>query len=57
MISQQNAFAWLTHEEFSKLSTDAKVMYLAEAIDALSAERGSIFVGGNSQQRPKPILQ
>ena len=51
------AFAWLTHEEFRQLSTEAKVTYLAEAIDALSAERGSIFIGQGGQLRPKPTLQ
>jgi hypothetical protein len=50
------AFAWLTHEEFTRLSTDAKVMYLAEAIQVLTHERGSIFVG-QPPQTPKPTLQ
>jgi len=49
-------FAWLTHEEFTKLSTEAKVMYLAEAIDALASERGSIFVG-QAPRPQKPTLQ
>jgi len=31
-------------------------MYLAEAIEALSAER-SIFIGLVPQQKPKPTLQ
>jgi len=44
------AFAWLTHEEFTLLPTEAKVMYLAEAIEALSAER-SIFIGLVPQQK------
>ena len=52
------AFAWLTHEEFTKLSTEAKVTYLAEAIEALAADRGSIFVGQAPRaQKPKPTLQ
>ena len=50
------AFAWLTHEEFTGLSTEAKVMYLAEAIQALSVER-SIFIGQVAQPKPKPTLQ
>jgi hypothetical protein len=44
------AFAWLTQEQFLQLSTDAKIMYLAEAIDALASERGSIFVGPTPQR-------
>ena len=32
-------------------------MYLAEAIDALSAGRGSIFVGQAPASKPKPTLQ
>ena len=52
------AFAWLTREEFTKLSIEAKVMYIAEAIDALASERGSIFVGQPpGQQKTKPTLQ
>ncbi len=51
-----SAFAWLTHEEFTKLSTEAKVTYLAEVIEALSAER-SIFVGRTPLQKSKPTLQ
>ena len=51
------AFAWLTHEEFKQLSTEAKVLYLAEAMDALSTERGSIFIGQNGRLKPKPTLQ
>ena len=50
------AFAWLTHVEFTRLPTEAKVMYLAEAIQALSAER-PIFIGQVPQQKPKPTLQ
>ena len=51
-------FAWLTHEEFTQLSTEAKVLYLAEAIDALAAERGSIFIGQAPRPpKPKPTLQ
>ena len=52
------AFAWLTHEEFKQLSTEAKVVYLAEAIQALSSDRGSIFIGEvPRQQKMKPTLQ
>ena len=51
------AFAWLTHDEFMQLSTEAKVMYLAEAINALASERGSIFIGQAREQKPKPTLQ
>ena len=44
--------------EFTQLSTEAKVLYLAEAIDALAADRGSIFVGQAPRPpKPKPTLQ
>ena len=37
MNSAPTTFAWLTHDEFTQLSTEAKVLYLAEAIEALAS--------------------
>jgi hypothetical protein len=48
----QFPFALLTHEEFAKLSTEQKVMYLARAMEALADERGPVFAGLSSQNKP-----
>jgi hypothetical protein len=42
-------FALLTHEDFAKLSTEEKIMYLARAMEALAEERGSVFAGPPEQ--------
>jgi hypothetical protein len=58
MSPAPSTFPWLTHEEFLQLSTEAKVAYLAEAVEVLNSERGSIFVGRPPRpQKPKPTLQ
>jgi hypothetical protein len=45
----------LTHDEFAKLSTDEKVMYLAHAMEALAEERGAVFASPGSH--PTRTLQ
>ena len=58
MNSAPSTFPWLTHEEFMQLSTEAKVAYLAEAMEVLTSERGSIFIGQTPRpQKAKPTLQ
>jgi hypothetical protein len=47
----QFPFALLTHEDFAKLSTEEKIMYLARAMEALSDERGPVFAGLSSQNK------
>jgi len=45
----------LTHDEFAKLSTEEKVMYLARALEALAEERGMVFA--SPPPLPTPTLQ
>jgi hypothetical protein len=47
---RQVPFILLTHDEFAKLSTDEKIMYLARAMESLAEERGSVFAGPPEQQ-------
>jgi hypothetical protein len=54
---QQNRipFSLLTHDEFAKLSTEDKVLYLARAMEALAEERGAVFATERTQ--PPRTLQ
>ena len=49
MQEKQIPFVLLTHDEFARLSTDEKVMYLARAMEAMAQQRGVVFASRSSQ--------